>query len=77
MNKTLTRKEKIRFLKGLLNRERNLSELFPEENFIIVSMPDEDGTIKHRCKGKELTEQEYQLLKKRFPDMVEIVVKYT
>jgi hypothetical protein len=74
MKELKNRKEKISFLRDVIAGKRKSSELLPEDNFIIVSMPDEQGRMKHSCSGKVLTEEEYKRLSKRNTET--IVVEY-
>jgi hypothetical protein len=69
-----TRKEKISFLRDVIAGKRKSIELIAEDNLIVVSMEDENGNMKHTCRGKELTEEEFKQYEKKYPNAQTIVV---
>jgi len=74
MVKTRTRLDKIKFLKGVMTGQNQISELLPKE--IIVFRNDNESNLFHCEKmNLEFTEKEYKTFQKEHPEITFILIR--
>lgn len=68
------RKEKISFLRGILNGKRNLFELSEPRNTLFIGYKNNSSIFKHSKTHEIYSEQQVEKLKSKYPNKITLVV---